>query len=271
MKAPTIRESLAEYGRGVVGGLLFALPLLYTMEVWQTGIVASPLRLLAGLGGTFGLLLLYNRYSGLREDASFREVAVDSVEEMALGLVVAALLLWLTGRLGEGDDLPALVGKIGVCGMMSAVGVSVGTAQLGEENPQKDRDVRLGGQLAIALCGAVLVAGNVAPTEEIARIAYSVSPAMLLGLLGLALALAAVVAEACDFRGGRPWSDKIPVPVPIFAATTTVAVGLVASFVLLAFFGGLAGNDFSVQVAQTVVLGLPACLGASAGRLLLQA
>ena len=271
MKAPTIRESLKEYGRGVVGGLLFALPLLYTMEVWQTGIVASPLRLLSGLAGTFGLLLLYNRYSGLREDASFWEVAVDSVEELALGLVVAALLLWLTGRLGEGDGLEALVGKVGVCGMMSAIGVSVGTAQLGADNPQEDRDVHLGGQLAVALCGAVLVAGNVAPTEEIARIAYAVSPLMLLGLVALALGLVAVVAEACDLRGSRPWSDDIPVPAPVFAATTTVAVGLLASFALLTFFGGLAGNDFSVQVAQTVVLGLPASIGASAGRLLLQA
>ncbi len=271
MKAPTIRESLAEYGRGVVGGLLFALPLLYTMEVWQTGIVASPLRLLAGLGGTFGLLLLYNRYSGLREDASLREVAIDSVEEMALGLLVSTLLLWLTGRLGEGDDVPALVGKIAVCGMMSAVGVSVGTAQLGEDNPQEEREVALGGQVALALCGAVLVAGNVAPTEEIARIAYAVNPAMLLALLGLALALSAVVAEASGFRGGRPWTERVPVPAPVFAATTSVAVGLLSSYALLSFFGGLSGNDPSVQVAQTVVLGLPASLGASAGRLLLQA
>lgn len=271
MKAPTIRESLAEYGRGVVGGLLFALPLLYTMEVWQTGIVASPLRLLAGLAGTFALLLLYNRHSGLREDASFREVLIDSVEEMALGLVVATLLLALTGRLAEGDDLPVLVGKIAVCGMMSAVGVSVGTSQLGEENPQEDRGVKLGGQIAIALCGAVLVAGNVAPTEEVERIAFEVTPQALLGLVALSLAVSAAVAESCGFRGGRPFSDDIPVPAPVFAAVVTVGVGLATSLALLAFFGGLEGNGAFVIVAQTVVLGVPASLGASAGRLLLQA
>jgi hypothetical protein len=28
-------ESLREYGRGVAGGLLFSLPLLYTVEVWH--------------------------------------------------------------------------------------------------------------------------------------------------------------------------------------------------------------------------------------------
>jgi len=27
-------ESLQEYGRGIAGGLMFSIPLLYTMEVW---------------------------------------------------------------------------------------------------------------------------------------------------------------------------------------------------------------------------------------------
>lgn len=275
MKAPTIRESFAEYGRGVVGGLLFTLPLLYTMEVWQVGLTASPLRLLVGLGGTFALLLLYNRFAGMREDATFREVAIDSVEEMALGLGTTTLMLLLTGRLNEGDEMPALIGKIVVCGMMAAIGVSVGTAQLGVDNPQEDEDQpergKIGEQLAIGLCGAVLVAGNVAPTEEIQRIAFEVTPAMLLGLVVLSLFLAASIAGVCDFRGGRPWGARIAIPDPLFAAVAANGVGMVASVALLAFFGALAGNALSVNVAQTVVLGVPASLGASAGRLLLQA
>ncbi|MDQ3135846.1 MAG: TIGR02587 family membrane protein, partial [Acidobacteriota bacterium] len=35
-----IKKSLQEYARGVAGGLLFSLPLLYTMEVWWMGVVA---------------------------------------------------------------------------------------------------------------------------------------------------------------------------------------------------------------------------------------
>lgn len=271
MEAPTIRESLAEYGRGVVGGLLFAVPLLYTMEVWQTGIVASPTRLLVGIASTFALLLLFNRYSGLRRDASFREVVVDSVEEMALGLAVAVLVLLLTGRLHEGDGFASAVGKITVCGMMSAIGVSVGTAQLGTGNPQKDEKPRFGGQLAIALCGAVIVAGNAAPTEEIQRIAFEAAPPLLLGVLALSMALGAIVSGASDFRGARPFSEETVVPSLLFNSTVTVAIGLAASFALLAYFGALHGDAPSIAVAQTIVLGLPASLGAAVGRLLLQA
>ena len=76
---PAVAESLQEYGRGIAGGLLFSLPLLYTMEVWQTGLNAHPLRLLVAVAGTFLLLLGYNRHAGLRRDASMIEVVIDSV------------------------------------------------------------------------------------------------------------------------------------------------------------------------------------------------
>ena len=84
-----IGRSLREYGRGVAGGLVFSLPLIYTLEVWWTGFIAQPDRLLLYVLSSFVLLLGYNRYAGLREDASWAEVAIDSVEEMGLGLVIA--------------------------------------------------------------------------------------------------------------------------------------------------------------------------------------
>ncbi|HEX4668040.1 MAG TPA: DUF2391 family protein, partial [Chthoniobacterales bacterium] len=36
---PSIGDSLREYARGIAGGLMFSLPLLYTMEVWWTGFI----------------------------------------------------------------------------------------------------------------------------------------------------------------------------------------------------------------------------------------
>ena len=33
----TIAESLNEYGRRIAGGLMFSLPLIYTMEIWWVG------------------------------------------------------------------------------------------------------------------------------------------------------------------------------------------------------------------------------------------
>ena len=123
--APPISETLKEYGRGVAGGLVFSLPLLYTMEVWWTGFTASPLRLIAFVITTFGLLMLYNRFAGMHEDATLWDVVLDSFEEMALGVVLSAGVLWMLGRISPGDWLSEIVGKIVVEAMIAAIGVSV--------------------------------------------------------------------------------------------------------------------------------------------------
>src|SRR6478735_600613 len=103
------------------------------MEVWWAAAALHPGRLLLYVAVTFGLLLLYNRYAGLREDAGFAEVVIDSVEEMGLGLILAAAVLWLTGRIHGGMNPLEVTGKIVMEAMTVAIGVSVGTAQLGGE------------------------------------------------------------------------------------------------------------------------------------------
>src|SRR3712207_287407 len=115
-------ESLREYARGIAGGLLFSLPLLYTMEVWWAGFTTHPWRLALYVAATFALLLGYNYFLGLRHDSCFEEVVIDSVEEMGLGLLVAFLFLWLLGRVGL--DMPAgeVIGKTVSEGMTVAVG-----------------------------------------------------------------------------------------------------------------------------------------------------
>lgn len=73
-------ESLQEYGRGIVGGLMFSIPLLYTMEVWWAGFMLHPGRILIYAVATLALLLIYNHFPALRRDATLAEVVIDSVE-----------------------------------------------------------------------------------------------------------------------------------------------------------------------------------------------
>src|SRR5688500_5205678 len=130
--ARSLRQALREYARGVVGGLLFSLPLLYTMEVWWAGFISRPLNLLVYLGAGFLLLFGYNRYAGLHQDASWLEVGFEAVEEMGLGLLFAAGILWLIGQIDGTMTANEVVGKIVVEAVTVAIGVSVGSAQLGE-------------------------------------------------------------------------------------------------------------------------------------------
>ncbi len=275
--APTIAQSLREYGRGVAGGLLFSLPVLYTMEVWWTGFMAAPERLLAGLAGTYGLLLLYNRFAGLRASASWKEIAIDSVEELGLGLVLAAFLLWLLGELQAGMHMDEIGGKILVEGMAAAIGVSVGTAQLGGGEGEDDQGTgeeddgrTLGSMVGLGLCGAFLVASNVAPTEEIVQIAAESSYGHLMALGALSVVLGALTVYFSNFRGGIGQDARGGALGVVRGTVITYALALATSAFLLWFFGRFEGATLVFAAAQTVVLGLPAAMGASAGRLLLQ-
>lgn len=292
--------SLQEYARGIAGGLLFSLPLIYTMEMWQFGFSIAPAKLLLGVLGAFGLLLGYNRYAGLRRDASFTEVIIDSVEELGLGIVIAALTLWLLGQIDNDMRAEEIIGKIVVESMTVAIGVSVGTAQLGggggdtgvagdpEAAPdhgangqnQGARPLGVAGdaidkahfssQIVIALCGAVLFAANVAPTEEIIIIAFDTSIERLLGLALLSIALGALILFFSDFAGSKRFRVNHGYWSILVASIITYATALAASAIILWFFGRFDGLAPATCVAATVVLGVAATLGASAGRLLLQ-
>ncbi len=271
-------ESLQEYGRGIAGGLMFAIPLLYTMEVWWAGFMLHPGRILIYGISTFALLLLYNRFAGLRRDATLAEVVIDSVEEMGIGLVLSALILWLTGRIGGEMDRLEVLGKIVMEALTVAIGVSVGTAQLGTGD---DGDGGLSGeeeenasayfpQLSLALCGAVLFAANVAPTDEISVIAVESTPGKLLLIALFSILLGSLILHFSGFRGSGRYVARDTTMLTARGIFTTYAVALLAAAGLLWFFGKLDGEPFSQCLAQTIVLGMPAVLGASAGRLLLQ-
>jgi putative integral membrane protein (TIGR02587 family) len=282
-----ISKSLEEYGRGIIGGLLFSLPLLYTMEVWWAGFSSHPLHLILYVAATFILLLGYNYFAGIRHDANLLEVVIDSVEEMGLGLLISATALFVLGRVTLDMTPSEAVGKITIEAMTVAIGVSVGTAQLGgaagddtgegdssTSTPAGKRDssagVHFAGQLVVALCGAVLFAANVAPTEEIVMIAVEISAWRLLAIALISIVLGAVILFHIDFKGAQQFAPMRGASAVVIGSVITYAIALAASAMILWFFGRFEGQALVICIGQTVVLGLAATLGASAGRLLLQ-
>lgn len=280
MSHQSIQKSLREYARGIAGGLIFSMPLLYTMEVWWIGLSADPLRLGISMVITFLLLLGYNRFVGLRSDAGWREVMIDSVEEMGIGIVTAAGVLLLLGRIGPETSIEELMGKVIMEAMTIAIGVSVGTAQLGSSEGEDGEDTGMdsdhhhrmtfGAQVTIAFCGAVLFAMNIAPTEEVMVIAAGISPWQTLLIAVVSIAIGIGILYYIDFTGSRRFvADGGRWQVPM-GAVVMYAIALAASALALWFFGQLDNQGNDIRVAEIVVLGLVATLGSSAGRLLLQ-
>jgi putative integral membrane protein (TIGR02587 family) len=259
------------------------------MEMWQTGFIAGPGRLLAGLFATFVLLIGYNHFAGIRRDITWGDVVGDSVDELAAGVVLATALLWCLGRIGADTSFDEAAGQVAVEAMAMAIGIAVGRAQLsapgqsskhagqqgdgdradrhGHEHPPRT----LAGQAVLGMCGAVLIGLNVAPTEEVLMIATETGPWRIFALALLSMTLVATTLYLSDFRGAEQVTRREPGPIDIIGGTAvTYVVALLAAAGMLWFFGRFDGGGFYVGVAQMVVLGVAASLGASAGRILLQ-
>lgn len=290
----TIRDSTAEYARGVAGGFLVSLPLLYTMEVWWQGFILPPLHLCAFVFVTFLLLLGYNRFSGMRRDASFLEVAIDSVEELGIGIVMSAIILLFLNKIWIGMPIEEALGKITIEAMTVAIGVSVGTAQLlnndkdtgmdgdgmdGENETGLDNDPPKENsfdrrtffeQLFVSFCGATLVGSSIAPTEEVLQIAVSSSTLHLLGLMVLSMCVIGAILVMSSFKGAEQIEGD-PAESKHFETISVVyAVSLASAFLLLWMYGQVSGLAPVVVVSEAIVLAFVTALGASAGRLLIQ-
>ena len=74
------RAELAAVVRAASGGLLFGVPLLYTMEVWWTGSHTTRAQMLAVLGLLCIPVLALNKTTGFRKsrDVRVRDAVADT-------------------------------------------------------------------------------------------------------------------------------------------------------------------------------------------------
>lgn len=273
MEKRKISDTTKEYGRGIVGGLLFSLPLLYTMEVWWTGFIASPEKLLAFVAFTFLLLLGYNKHAGMHPDATFTDILHDSVEEITLAFTTAFLFLLLINKISFEMPVGEIAGKIIVESMIVAIGVSVGTAQLGQKNDeaknnQKKRENGLQQMFVLSMCGGVLVSSSVAPTEEIFKIAVVSEASHLLFMIFVSIIISGIILFFSDFKGTGPLEGGVSEMVLHLLVSYLSA--LVVSAIMLWFFNRMESYSWNFILAEIIVLAIPTSLGASAGRLLIK-
>ena len=282
-----LKESLAEYAQGAIGGLLFSFPLLYTMEIWYAGFLAQPYQLIVMMLATFLLLLGYNRFAGMHPGTTWKNVIIDSFEEMGIGLVMSFCILLMLNiiQLGE-NSANEIMGKVITEAMFVSIGVSIGTAQLGnsakEENGEEDKEPseaeekgkeRRSSRVALvvlALCGSIIVGGSVAPTEEVLLIAIEAKPYHILVIAIASILLSLIVCYFSDFKGIDRPDDQPTFYDIVFETCLTYCTALIASAFVIWYFFGFGDTAFWNILAQCVVLGLIASLGASAGRLLIK-
>ncbi len=268
--------------RGVCGGFLFGIPLLYTMEVWWIGSLADPVQRISSLAATFIGVFLLNRTAGFRKTANirFQDAAMDSVEAIAIGFVCAFCVLVLLREITVETRLSGALGKLIFEAMPFSIGVALARSYLnGDRTQAKDSQDNHRGDsgihptladLGATFLGATIFAFNVAPTDEIPMLAAAISPPWLLGIVAASLLISyGIVFEAGFTNQAKREQQRGLFQRPFSETVISYVVSLVAAVLLLIFFHTLKFEDPSTMwLSYTIILGLPATVGGAAGRLI---
>lgn len=266
--APSNRDYAIDLMRAFGGAVIFAFPLLMTMEMWWLGFYMDPLRLLLFMVLNLGILLGLSHFAGFRESFSLKEDALDALAAYGVGAVSSAALLALLGVLTWDMTADEMVGKIAVQTVPASIGAMAARSQLGDTESEGQRRGGYGAQLFLMLAGALLLAFSVAPTEEMILISFLMTPWHGLVLVAVSVTVLHAFVYSLDFSGqeelpddGGFWHTFLVYSIAGYG------IGLGVSLYVLWTFGRLDGVGAGQVAMMTAVLGFPAALGAALARL----
>lgn len=264
-------EFASGLARAFAGAIIFALPLLLTMEMWWLGFTMDALRLALLLALFLPFLVALSWHAGFERTFSLRDDVVDALVAYAVGFCASLLILLLLGQLERTDSVREIIGKVAIQAVPAGIGALLAQSQLGREQGE-----RRGGaesypsELFIMAVGALFLAFNLAPTEEMVQLALGAGDGRAVVLALATLAVMHAFVYGASFRGmddselqGPSWSLFLRFTVPGYA------LALALSAYILWTFGRLDGVALAAAVKMVVLLAFPAGIGAAAARLIL--
>lgn len=267
------RKFLVGLARAFGGAVFFSLPLLMTMEMWWLGFSMEPLRLAILMVLMLPVLVVLDHYSGFEQTSTWGQDVLDALVAYAVGYAAAAAVLLLFGVVGFATPPREALGAVALQAVPGSFGAVLASSQLGGAGEEEERRQRRAGypaEVFFMLAGALFLAFNVAPTEEMVLISYKMTPLHALLLAAASLAMMHAFVYAVEFRGA-PRRPRGASPWGTFLRFTVVgyAVALGASAYVLWTFGRFEGEALASVAMQAIVLGFPAALGAAGARLIL--
>lgn len=277
-QAAALRDVATGMGRAVGGALLFSLPMLMTMELWELGFYMGRLKLALLLVLMVPLLVGVAHRIGFEPSFGWREDIRDAFIALGIGLVTSAVVLAIFGILDTDMSVREVVGKIAVQSVPAALGALLARSQFGgdrkEDDDEKEEDGRAFssyfGTLFMMIVGSIYFSLNVAPTEEMILISYTMTPVHAALLVALSIGCMHAFVYAVEFQGGPDMEPGGHWVEPLLRVTLP---GYVLAFAISVFVLWIFERTGSVapgaMLMATVVLAFPASIGAAAARLIL--
>jgi putative integral membrane protein (TIGR02587 family) len=272
------RDELSGLVRAFSGAFLFGIPLLYTMEMWWLGDTAGPghllLTLVTALVANFALVTV----AGFKDKKSLFSRIEQTLDAVAVGAVGATIVLLTLNQLNADQSPLAMLGKIIIQALPLSIGASLANIVF-EGNRGREGDDDEGSRMpswwhalfndvGATAIGAVFIAANVAPTEEIPMLAARMEYWHLLLLIALTLLTGYAIVFASGFDPAAKRDRVHLFQHPATETTLAYLVSLVVAFGVLALTKQITMDIPPAYIlTQTLVLGLPAMVGGAAGRI----
>ncbi|HTE50206.1 MAG TPA: TIGR02587 family membrane protein [Kofleriaceae bacterium] len=268
------RETITALARAFGGAILFGLPLLMTMEMWSLGGYIERPRLVGMVLVNIPLLVALSHYIGFEPTARIRDDVADAFVAYAVAFVASAVVLALFGEIDPAMSLDEITGKLVVQAVPGSMGAALAAKELGGDDDDDEhaveQDPTYPADLFYMVAGALFMAFNMAPTEEMILIAFQMSRGQPLVLALISLGLMHVFVYAVEFRGqhSRPPGMSLAAAFLRYTVVGYALVLLVSVYVLWTF-GRLDGVSIPAATSIVVVLSFPGAIGAAAARLIL--
>ncbi len=258
-------------GRGAGGALLFALPIFMTMEMWQLGVTVSRVRLAVLLATTVVLAYGLEMHVGMRNgrQVTLAQTAADAFIALLVGSFTALAILAVVGVVQPVREWSEAASIVAIEALPATIGASFARSQLGEgSGGSGDRTSGYPHQLFLMVAGAVVFAFGVAPSGEIILLAARMQALHVVALILVELSLMHAFVYSVGFRGGEGAASGF---WGMFARYTLAgfAIAFALSAFLLWTFARFDNTGLVQSLVQTIVLALPASLGAASARLIL--
>ena len=267
------RQFFVGLARGFGGALIFALPMLMTMEMWWLGFYLDRFRLALLLIVNLPLLVLLSHHAGFEETFEWREDLRDALIAYGIGILASAVVLTIFGIIRPTMPMDEIVGKIAIQSMPASIGALLGRTQLGGRKVEPQEGTKgetYASELFLMAIGALFLGLNVAPTEEMILISYKMTEWHAVLLILLSLLLMHGFVYAVEFKGESTLGPETPWWSAFLRFTLAgYAISILVCLYVLWTFGRTDEQAATQIVMSVIVLGFPASLGAAAARLIL--
>lgn len=266
------RDYAIGVARAFGGALLFSLPILMTMETWTLGFAMDRLRLALLMLSLLPILVGLAYYSGFEETTQLLDAVLDAFVAIAVTTIMAGSFLLLFGVITANDTPNEWIGKIVIQAVPGSIGALLAQSQLGRppEQERTRRESSVFGEYFFMCAGALFLAANIAPTEEVIVIAQQISVWQAIAIAVLSLVLMHAFVYAVEFRGQheRPTDRSLLRTFVKFSLNGYLLAVAISAYICWSF-GRLDGLSVGQALHVMIVLGLPASVGAASARLVL--